>query len=303
MIYTVTFNPSLDYIGRLDLFKPGTINRLKYEKFLCGGKGINVSIVLKNLGIENTALGFLAGFTGKEIERQMNDIFHCSSDFIYLSEGNTRINMKIKADLETEINGQGPNITPVAITLLFDKLSKLQKNDFLILAGSIPNSLPNDIYEKILGQLYKKGINFIVDAEGNLLVNVLKYKPFLIKPNNHELSGIFKKDLTTPAELIKHARILQEKGARNILISRGGDGAILLTEHGQCIKCSAPKGKLINSVGAGDSMVAGFTAGYITTKNYETAFCTGIASGSASAFSENLATKEEVTNLMKQIKL
>lgn len=301
MIYTVTFNPSLDYIARLDSFQSGTINRLNYENFLCGGKGINVSIVLKNLSMDSTALGFTAGFTGKEIERQLTDIFHCHCDFIHLNEGNTRINVKIKADNETEINGQGPDISTNALNALFDKLSTLQDGDYLALAGSIPNTLPNDIYEKILKHLSDKKINVIVDAEGKLLVNVLSYHPFLIKPNNHELSGIFGKELTTVEELVEHAKLLQEKGARNILISRGGDGAILITEKGDYMQCPAPKGILVNSVGAGDSMVAGFVAGYINTNDYKEAFRMGVASGSASAFSENLATKPEIDNLLKDI--
>lgn len=303
MIYTVTFNPSLDYIVRLDAFKTGKINRLKYEKTLCGGKGINVSIVLKNLGMSSIASGFTAGFTGREIERQMKDDFNCTCDFINLHEGNTRINVKIKADSETEINGQGPDIPQKAIDTLFDKLDSLQEGDYLVLAGSIPHTLPNNIYEKILKRLCPKHINFVVDAEGKLLLNVLEYKPFLIKPNNHELGGMFGRQLNTADELIRHAEILQQKGARNILISRGSEGAILLTENGDCMKCSAPKGNLINSVGAGDSMVAGFLAGYISTRNYQTAFRMGIAAGSASAFSENLATKDEVENLMEEVKI
>ncbi|MDQ0202423.1 1-phosphofructokinase [Pectinatus haikarae] len=301
MIYTVTFNPSLDYIVRLDSFKTGTINRLKYEKILCGGKGINVSIVLKNLGVSSIASGFTAGFTGEEIERQMKNEFNCSCDFIHLSAGNTRINVKIKADSETEVNGQGPNIPQQSIDALFAKLDKLQNGDYLVLAGSIPNTLPNNIYERILERLYHKNVNFVVDAEGKLLLNVLEYKPFLIKPNNHELGGMFGKTLTTPEALIEHARILQQRGARNILISRGGDGAILLTEKGDCMSCAAPTGTLINSVGAGDSMVAGFLAGYLSSADYKTAFRMGIAAGSASAFSENLAVMEEVDTLMKQI--
>ncbi|WP_182188335.1 1-phosphofructokinase [Pectinatus frisingensis] len=301
MIYTVTFNPSLDYIVRLDSFNTGRINRLKYEKILCGGKGINVSIVLKNLGVASITSGFTAGFTGREIERQLKNDFHCTCDFINLTHGNSRINVKIKADMETEINGQGPNIPPQAIDALFDKLDSLQSNDYLVLAGSIPSFLPNNIYEKILQRLTDKQINFVVDAEGKLLLNVLEYKPFLIKPNNHELSGIFNKELTSTDELIKHASILQQHGARNILISRGSKGAILLTQDGDCLTAPAPIGKLVNSVGAGDSMVAGFLAGYIYSGDYKTAFRMGIAAGSASAFSDNLATKAEVNALMQNI--
>lgn len=301
MIYTVTFNPSLDYIVRLDAFKAGAINRLKYEKILCGGKAINVSIVLKNLGVSSIASGFTVGFTGMEIKRQLKDVFNCSCDFIELPQGNSRINVKIKADSETELNGQGPNIPQEAIEALFQKLDGLKKGDFLVLAGSIPNTLPNDIYERILKRLYPKGVSFVVDAEGKLLLNVLEYKPFLIKPNNHELSGMFGKTLKTAPELIEHAKILQQRGARNVLISRGGDGAILITEKGDCMTAPAPKGKLINSVGAGDSMVAGFLAGYLSSGDYKTAFRTGIAAGSASAFSDNLAVSKDVNSLMEQI--
>lgn len=301
LIYTVTFNPSIDYIGRLDVFTKGIINRLKYENILCGGKGINVSIVLKNLGIDSIASGFTAGFTGEEIKRQLRDQFHCQCDFIELSEGNSRINVKIKADSETELNGQGPNIPQEAIDQLMQKLDRLQEGDYLALAGSIPAALPNDIYEKILQRLSKKNVNFVVDAEGKLLANVLVYRPFLIKPNNHELSGIFNKTLKTADELISHAKILQQRGARNVLISRGGDGAILVADDGKVLTAAAPKGTLVNSVGAGDSMVAGFLAGYLSDGDYNTAFRTGVAAGSASAFSDNLAVKEQVDKLMKQI--
>lgn len=301
MIYTVTFNPSLDYIVRLDSFTAGEINRVNYEQVLGGGKGINVSIVLGNLGHESTALGFTAGFTGEEIKRQL-DGFGVKHDFVQLPEGFTRINVKVKADKETEINGQGPDISEAKREELFEKLDKLSEGDTLVLAGSIPKTLPDDIYEKIMARLEGRGIRIIVDAEKKLLLNVLKYHPFLIKPNNHELGDMFGVKLTTDEEIITYAKKLQEKGAQNVLISMAGDGAILLTADGKHYKSPAPKGKLINSVGAGDSMVAGFVTGYIESQgDFETAFHMGVATGSASAFSENLATRPEVEALLKTI--
>lgn len=301
MIYTVTFNPSLDYIVRLDSFTAGEINRVNYEQVLGGGKGINVSIVLGNLGHESTALGFTAGFTGEEIKRQL-DGFGVKHDFVQLPEGFTRINVKVKADKETEINGQGPDISEAKREELFEKLDTLAEGDTLVLAGSIPKTLPDDIYENIMARLEGRGIRIIVDAEKKLLLNVLKYHPFLIKPNNHELGDMFGVKLTTDEEIITYAKKLQEKGAQNVLISMAGDGAILLTADGKHYKSPAPKGKLINSVGAGDSMVAGFITGYIESQgDFETAFHMGVATGSASAFSENLATRPEVEALLKTI--
>ena len=300
MIYTVTFNPSLDYIVRLDSFTAGEINRTNYEQVLGGGKGINVSIVLSNLGHKSTALGFTAGFTGDEITRQLEG-FGVKQDFIRLTEGFSRINVKVKADKETEINGQGPDITPEAQQKLFKQLDQLKENDTLVLAGSIPNTLPDDIYQRIMERLSKKNIRIVVDATKNLLMNVMPYKPFLIKPNNHELGEMFGVVLKTDEEIIAHAKKLQEKGARNVLISMAGDGAIMLTEDGDIYRSEAPKGKLVNSVGAGDSMVAGFIAGYTETRSYEKAFFMGVATGSASAFSENLATRAEAEALLKTI--
>ena len=300
MIYTVTFNPSLDYIVRLDSFTAGEINRTNYEQVLGGGKGINVSIVLSNLGHKSTALGFIAGFTGDEITRQLEG-FGVKQDFIRLAEGFSRINVKVKADKETEINGQGPDITPEAQQKLFEQLDQLKENDTLVLAGSIPNTLPDDIYQRIMERLSKKNIRIVVDATRNLLMNVMPYRPFLIKPNNHELGEMFGVVLKTDEEIIAHAKKLQEKGARNVLISMAGDGAIMLTEDGDIYRSEAPKGKLVNSVGAGDSMVAGFIAGYTETGAYEKAFFMGVATGSASAFSENLATRAEAEALLKTI--
>ena len=300
MIYTVTFNPSLDYIVRLDSFTAGAINRTKYEQVLGGGKGINVSIVLRNMGLDSTALGFTAGFTGQEIERQLHG-FGCTSDFIHLPKGFSRINVKVKASEETEINGQGPEIPEEALAELFTKLSQLESGDTLVLAGSIPNTLPDDIYERIMASLEAKDIRIVVDATCNLLLNVLKYHPFLIKPNNHELGEMFGVELHSDEEIITYAKKLQEKGARNVLISMAGDGAILLTETGELFRCPAPKGTLVNSVGAGDSMVAGFITGYSESGSFERAFHMGVATGSASAFSENLATRPEVEALLKTI--
>ena len=301
MIYTVTFNPSLDYIVRLDSFTAGEINRVNYEQVLGGGKGINVSIVLKNLGHDSTALGFVAGFTGEEIKRQLKE-FGVTSDFVQLEQGFSRINVKAKAEKETEINGQGPDISEAKQAELFAQLDKLVSGDTLVLAGSIPKTLPDDIYQRIMARLDGKGIRIVVDAEKKLLLNVLQYHPFLIKPNNHELGDMFGVKLTTDEEIITYAKKLQEKGAQNVLISMAGDGAILLTAEGKSFKCPAPKGKLVNSVGAGDSMVAGFITGFMESDgDFEKAFHMGVATGSASAFSENLATRPEVEALLTTI--
>ena len=301
MIYTVTFNPSIDYIVRLEQFMPGEINRVNYEQILPGGKGINVSIVLKNLGHDSTALGFLAGFTGVAMQ-QMLHTFGVTDDFVRLDDGFSRINVKIKAERETEINGQGPVITQEAQRALFEKLDRLTHGDTLVLAGSIPNTLPDDMYERIMEHLAGRGIRIVVDATKNLLRRVLKYRPFLIKPNNHELGEMFGIELKTDDDIIFHAKKLQEEGATNVLISMAGDGAILLTSEGVFYRSAAPKGTLVNSVGAGDSMVAGFLAGFMESDgDYERAFYMGVATGSASAFSENLATREEALALLKTI--
>lgn len=300
MIYTVTFNPSLDYIVKLDVFKAGEVNRTKTELLYCGGKGINVSIVLKNLGFSSKALGFIAGFTGKEIENRLNAL-GCESDFIELANGLSRINVKIKAEEESEINGQGPLINEAALTALFTQLDTLTAGDTLVLAGSIPNTLPSDIYEKIMAHLMDKDIHIIVDATCSLLLNVLKYKPFLIKPNNHELGEMFGVTLNSDEEIITYAKKLQDLGAQNVLISMAGAGAILLTSNKDVYKSQAPKGTVINSVGAGDSMVAGFLAGYLESGDLQKAFKMGVATGSASAFSEELATKTEVEKLLNSL--
>ena len=301
MIYTVTFNPSIDYIVRLEKFTAGEINRVNYEQILPGGKGINVSIVLKNLGHESTALGFLAGFTGTAMQEQLRS-FGVADDFVRLDEGFSRINVKIKAKTETEINGQGPAITAEAQRALFEKLDRLRRGDTLVLAGSIPNTLPDDIYERIMEHLDGRGIRIVVDATKNLLRRVLKYRPFLIKPNNHELGEMFGVTLKTDDEIVYHAKKLQEDGATNVLISMAGDGAILLTSEGVFYRSAAPKGTLVNSVGAGDSMVAGFLAGFMESDgSFEHAFYMGVAAGSASAFSPNLATRAETLALLETI--
>ena len=301
MIYTVTFNPSIDYIVRLENFTAGEINRVNYEQILPGGKGINVSIVLKNLGHDSTALGFLAGFTGVAMQQMLHS-FGVTDDFVRLNDGFSRINVKIKAESETEINGQGPVITEEAQRALFAKLDRLTSGDTLVLAGSIPNTLPDDIYERIMEHLEGRGIRIVVDATKNLLRRVLKYRPFLIKPNNHELGEMFGVELKTDDDIIFHAKKLQEEGATNVLISMAGDGAILLTAEGVFYRSAAPKGTLVNSVGAGDSMVAGFLAGFMESNgSYERAFYMGVATGSASAFSPNLATREEALALLKTI--
>ena len=300
MIYTVTFNPSLDYIVKVDSFRLGEVNRTRSEKVLPGGKGINVSIVLKNLGIESVAMGFIAGFTGNEIQKRLKG-FGCEPDFIPIQNGMSRINVKLKSDEESEINGQGPRIGGADLQKLFDRIDRLQEGDVLVLAGSIPNTLPEDIYEKILDLIKAKNILVVVDATRDLLLNVLKYHPFLIKPNNHELGELFGRKLQSDEEIIQCAKELQTKGARNILVSMAGEGAILVEESGRTHKSPAPKGVVRNSVGAGDSMVAGFLAGYLAHGDYQEAFRTGIAAGSASAFSEELASKEDILALMMQI--
>ncbi|MBO5487222.1 MAG: 1-phosphofructokinase [Eubacterium sp.] len=301
MIYTVTFNPSLDYIVKVEDFKLGQVNRTVEELIYAGGKGINVSIVLKNLGFDSTALGFLAGFTGDEIKRLMKKQ-GVQADFIKVSQGISRINMKLRSREESEINGMGPEIGQEDIDELYEKLEKLTDGDVLVLAGSIPSVMPESMYRSIMEKLQHKKIDIVVDATNDLLVNVLEYKPFLIKPNNHELGEIFHVTLEKREEVVPYARKLQGQGARNVLVSMAGEGAVLLTENGEVYQSEAPEGKVVNSVGAGDSMVAGFLAGYLETGDYREAFKKGICTGSASAFSENLATKNEVEQLMKRQK-
>ena len=300
MIYTVTFNPAIDYVVRMDQFILDTVNRTTAEEIYYGGKGINVSTVLKELGQDSVALGFIAGFTGNEIAQGLKKQ-GIQTDFICLKEGMSRINVKIKAQQETEINGQGPHIDAQALEALFQKLDLLQKDDVLILAGSIPSSMPEDSYEQIMKRMDGKGILTVVDATKNLLVNVLKYHPFLVKPNNHELGEIFQTVLKTSDEIVEAAKKLQQMGARNVLISMAGDGAILVAENGEIHQIGVPKGTVQNSVGAGDSMVAGFMAGYLEKNDYLYALRFGTASGSATAFSKGLAVKEEIERLLQQV--
>ena len=297
MIYTVTFNPSLDYIVTVDNFTTGRVNRTTTEFMYPGGKGINVSIVLKNLGYDNIALGFEAGFTGEEIIRRINDmgIIH---DFIHVDSGLSRINVKIRSYNESEINGQGPAIeADDHINKLYQRFDKLKNGDILVLAGSIPTVMPDSMYMDIMKYLKGRNIKIVVDATKDLLVNVLEYGPFLIKPNNHELGEIFGVELKTRDEVVEYAKRLQKMGAVNVLVSMAGEGAVLVAEDGSIFKTPAPKGVVKNSVGAGDSMVAGFIAGYLNSGNYVEAFKMGVCTGSASAFSDKLATKAEVEAL------
>lgn len=300
MIYTVTFNPAIDYVVQVDDLTIGAVNRTTYEQVYYGGKGINVSTVLKNLDIDSVALGFIAGFTGTTMEKGIKEQ-GVTADFIQLEEGMTRINVKIKSGKETEINGQGPTITQAALDELFVKIDKISNGDILVLAGSIPTSLPDDIYQKIMARVADKQVNVVVDATKDLLLNVLKYHPFLIKPNNHELGEMFGVTLKTDEEIIYYAKELQKKGAQNVLISMAGEGAILIDHTGKFYKIGVPIGKVQNSVGAGDSMVAGFIAGYLKWSDYRMALRLGTAAGSATAFSKGLATAEFIQKLFTEI--
>lgn len=302
VIYTVTFNPSLDYIVSVKDFKTGITNRTDSEKILPGGKGINVSTVLMNLGIPNTALGFVAGFTGDEIIRRLSGL-GVNNGFIRLDDGFSRINLKLSTIEGTEINGRGPDIGKEQVKMLMDRLDELKEGDILFLSGSIPAGMGDDAYEKIMQALEGRGVIIAVDATRELLMKVLPYKPFLIKPNNYELGEIFGVELKSRKSVIPYAKKLQEMGAVNVLVSMAGEGAVLVAEDGQVLETEAPKGKLINGVGAGDSMVAGFMAGYMEKHDYRHAFCMGVAAGSASAFSENLATGAEIKKVYDQITL
>lgn len=300
MIYTVTFNPSLDYIVSVKDFRPGMTNRTSSELMLAGGKGINVSIVLGNLGIKSTALGFIAGFTGDEIVRRLHNS-GINSEFIKINDGISRINIKLKSIDGTEINGQGPHIDSSHIEQLMNRLRRLESGDILVLAGSIPAGISDNIYKDIMDMLKDKGVQIVVDATSRLLTNVLEYKPFFIKPNQHELGDIFNVTLNTQEEVIPYALELKKMGAVNVCVSMGGKGAILVADDGNVYKAKAPDGILKNSVGAGDSLVAGFLSGWIEKKDYEYAFRKGVATGSASAFSERLATVGEVNMLINKV--
>lgn len=297
MIYTVTFNPSIDYIVSLENFSFGKTNRTTTEKILPGGKGINVSTVLTNLSAPNIALGFIAGFTGNEIKRLCTEK-KILCDFISLPEGSNRINIKLKDYDGTEINGMGPAISPFKLEELLTQLQRLKDNDTLVLAGSIPSSVPADIYQTIMENLKEKRINIVVDASKELLLNCLSYRPFLIKPNKQELEELFEITIKDKKEAIRYARQLQRFGARNVIVSLAGEGAVFISEEGESFSLTPPAGTLVNAVGAGDSMIAGFLAGWKVTSDYKEAFQMAVAAGSASAYSEDLATREEIEKLL-----
>ena len=302
MIYTVTFNPSLDYIVSVENFQLGLTNRTSSELMLPGGKGVNVSTVLMNLGIENTALGFAAGFVGDEIVRQMEEM-GVQNGFIRIEEGVSRINLKLKSIDGTEINGQGPVISPKHVEELMKRLDRLGEGDVLFLSGSIPAPRPAAAPPPPPQRLDGRGVQIVVDATKDLLMKVLEYHPFLIKPNNHELGEIFDVELRTREEVIPYAKKLQEKGAVNVLVSMAGEGAVFIDANGDVHMAPAPRGTLVNGVGAGDSMVAGFMAGWLEKQDYEHAFCMGVSAGSASAFSEHLATKAEIETVYQQVRV
>ena len=299
MIYTLTVNPSLDYIVDVEHFKTGEVNRTKHERIFPGGKGINVSIVLRNLGIPNKALGFTAGFTGNKIEEMLKQK-GVDTDFIHIESGLSRINIKLRSDEESEINGTGPAIAEKDIELLFEKLDLLGGDDTLVLAGSIPATLPQSFYSDIMARLQQKKVRFVVDATRDLLKKSLEYKPFMVKPNNHELGEIFGVELASREEVIPYALKFREMGAQNVLVSMAAKGAVLASADGKVYEHDAPKCTLVNSVGAGDSMVAGFITGFIQTSSYEEALKMGLCTGTASASSEELATKEDVEKILKQ---
>lgn len=299
MVYTVTFNPAVDYVIHTTEVEAGGVNRAESEEIYFGGKGINVSLVLSELGVKSKALGFIAGFTGDAIEKGVSEK-GVETDFVRLENGFSRINVKIKSGSETDINGQGPRIDGAALDKLFRKLDKIENGDTIVLAGSVPNSLPEDIYEKILERLQNKDIKAVADASKNLLLNVLKYKPFLVKPNNYELGEMFGVSLKTTDEIEEYARKLQDMGAKNVLVSMAGDGALLLDENGKTHVCGECKGTVKNSVGAGDSMVAGFIAG-LERGDHEYALKLGTAAGGATAFSDGLAEKALIDELLKQL--
>lgn len=300
MVYTVTFNPAVDYVVKTEKLRSGEVNRARSEEIFFGGKGVNVSLMLNNLSVKSKALGFIAGFTGKAIEQALKDE-GVETDFIELKKGFSRINVKIKSDNETELNGQGPEINAQDIEKLFEKLESVADGDTLVLAGSVPDTMPKDIYEQILKRLSGRNIRFVVDASGKLLVNVLKYKPFLIKPNNFELGEIFSKEFTDDKEITDAAGELRKMGAQNVLVSMAGSGAILVDDSGKTHKIGVPKGTVVNSVGAGDSMVAGFLAGFIKKGDYDFALKLGTAAGSATAFSAGIADRETVDEVFRNI--
>ena len=304
MIYTVTFNPAIDYTVFVNDIEKGRTNRSYKQNVLHGGKGINVSSMLYNLGVQSTALGFTAGFTGDEIEKRVRES-GCISAFTHLEKGLSRINIKINSDDETEINCTGAEIPSEKLEEFMNNLDRMIKSgDMLVLAGSIPPSLPDTIYKDIMKKYQNKNVKIVVDAARNLLVNVLENRPFLIKPNNFELGEIFSDDLSGKdiEKIVNYAEILHRKGASNVLVSMAGDGAVLVSENGDVYFSNAPKGKVKNSVGAGDSMVAGFIAGWLKYGDYEKSFKMGISAGSASAFSEYFGQREDVEKIYRELK-
>lgn len=299
MIYTVTLNPALDYIVQVDELKTGQINRATEEQIFPGGKGINVSMVLKNIGHDSVALGFVAGFTGNQLIRELQQR-GVRSDFISVEGGMTRINVKVKGKNETEINGAGPKVSPLAVQVLMIQMERLKSGDMLVLSGSIPNSIPEDIYERLMKRLKGRGVDVVVDTTGPCLMDTLACESFLIKPNHYELGELFGVSIETKQDAKIYAEKLQKMGAKNVLVSMASEGAVLLDEHGVYHESEAPKGVVKNSVGAGDSMIAGFLAAYMETKDYKKAFEMGVSAGSASAFSEYLATKEEILEVYQK---
>ena len=302
MIYTVTLNPSIDYVVETDKLKIGEVNRANKEELYPGGKGINVSLMLNELQVENTALGFLGGFIGEYIENTLasNGV---NTEFIKLEKGFSRINLKIKNEVETEINGKGPHISEDNLQLLYKKIEKLKDEDILVLCGSIPNSLSNTLYQDIISMVAQKNVKVIVDATSNLLLNTLKYNPFLIKPNIHELEEIFDTKIDCIDSTIFYATKLKDMGAENVLISMGKDGALLIDSKGKIYLSNAPYGDVVNTVGSGDSMVAGFISGYLKTKEYKEALKLGASCGSATAFSSGIGEKKLIDILKNEIEI
>jgi len=303
MIYTLTYSPTIDYLCYLDDLNVGRLNRMTRDTFFYGGKGVNVSQVLNNLGFKSVALGFVAGFTGKEIEDGLNRI-GIATDFIHLPSGHSRINVKLRAREETEVNAAGPEVGAESLNELFERLSQIGPNDFLILGGRQSRGMSSDMYARVMMNLPYRDTKVVIDTEGEMLLNTLPYGPFLIKPNEKELENLFHKEFSAsdPDAIVSAAKQLQKMGARNVLVSLGGDGAILVTEDGRILKRSAPSGVVINTVGAGDSMVAGFVAEYLRSGDYENAFVMGIAAGSESAFREGFATGDEIEQLYRLIR-
>ena len=302
MIYTVTLNPALDYVMQVKNLQFDDINRSHFEDLHYGGKGINVSVILTRLGIPNKALGFIAGFTGERLnELLISEGINCS--FLRLENGATRINVKIKSDTELDINARGPEIHESDVERLIDSMRNIKEGDYLVLAGSIPENLPSNIYERILCSLDGKGIKVIVDATGDLLKNVLKYKPFLIKPNHHELGDLFGVKVQNDEDIVKYANKLREMGAGNVLVSRGAKGATLVDENGEVTSIGIVEGKIVNTVGSGDSMVAGFLAGFIETGDYKYALRLGAAAGNATAFCEALAEAVNIKSAFEKLKI